>query len=378
MGTERSAENAGMLDAAPCGLVQTTEAGEILWANLTFCKWVGYAREALITKVRFQDLLTMGGRIFHQTHWAPLLQIQGSISEVKLEFVHRDKTRIPMVLNAIRHDAEGRVVIEIAAFVAWDRDKYEKELVLSRKRLEELVQETAKLHANAKDRALFAEQMVGIVSHDLRNPLAAIANSASMIQRGELSVSQQRSVERINRAIDRAKWLIFDLLDFTQARLGQGLSVTTGELDLHEVIAESVNELIFIYPGRRLEHFRVGDGRCVADGNRLTQLVGNLVSNAMTYGSHDTPVLVTSEVGADTFSVEVQNQGPPIPEEIKATLFEPMTRGTGATSSGRSVGLGLFIVREIARAQGGQVSVISTLEQGTAFRATFPRAAPKS
>ena len=116
----------------------------------------------------------MGGRIFHQTHWAPLLRIQGSVSEVKLEIVHRDGSKLPMVVNAVRRDVEGTMRHDLAAFMARDRDRYERELIKSRKELENLVAETQELHAEAKDRALFAEQMVGIVSHDLRNPLSVI------------------------------------------------------------------------------------------------------------------------------------------------------------------------------------------------------------
>src|SRR5688572_29952874 len=139
-------------DSAACGLLQTSDDGTIIRVNRRFCEWVGRSASELVG-VRFQDLLTMGGRIFHQTHWAPLLRMQQSISEVKLDVVHRDGTSVPMVLNAFRHEEEGGVMVhELAAFVARDRDKYERELVLSRKRLEEL-------HEEAKDRALFAEQM---------------------------------------------------------------------------------------------------------------------------------------------------------------------------------------------------------------------------
>ena len=161
------------LDGAACGLLETAGDGRILFANRTFCTWVGHD-EAALTGRRLQDLLTMGGKIFHQTHWAPLLQMQGSISEVKLDVVHASGTSIPMVLNAVRR-VEGDVVRhDIATFVARDRDTYERELVQSRKRLEELV-------AEAKDRALLSEQMIGIVSHDLRNPLSGISLGVELL-----------------------------------------------------------------------------------------------------------------------------------------------------------------------------------------------------
>ena len=315
----------------------------------------------------------MGGRIFHQTHWSPLLRMQGSISEVKLELVHHDGTTIPVVLNALRHERGGQMVHEIAAYVARDRDKYERELVASRGRLEELVTEANRLHAEAQDRALFAEQMVGIVSHDLRNPLSGITLATALLARTGLTDSQQRTLSRIARATDRASHLIADLLDFTQARLGGGLKVAPQPIDLHRIVGDAVDDLALAYPGRVLQHRREGDGACEADPDRLVQLVGNLVSNAMTYGAPEQPVVVTSSSDGTEVSVAVHNRGTPIAPSVQDRIFHPMTRGTVGASATRSVGLGLFIVRQIARAHGGTSEVRSTAEEGTTFRVAFPR-----
>ncbi|RYZ65444.1 MAG: PAS domain S-box protein, partial [Proteobacteria bacterium] len=155
-----SREALALLDVAACGLLQTLEDGTIVQVNRTFCTWVGYEPAELIGLVRLQSLLAMGARIFHQTHWSPLLRMQGSVSEIKLSVNRRGGGTVPMVLNAIRREQDGVIVHEIATFVARDRDNYERELVRSRKRLEELVAETTRLHAEAKERALFAEQLI--------------------------------------------------------------------------------------------------------------------------------------------------------------------------------------------------------------------------
>jgi sigma-B regulation protein RsbU (phosphoserine phosphatase) len=357
----------------PCGLAQTEVDGLFRQVNQTFCNWVGYSKDELIGRRKMQSLLTMGGRIFHQTHWQPLLQIQGSISEVKLELVHRDGHTIPMVMNASQRDDNGHRVHELAAFVARDRDKYERELLLSRKRLEELVAESKRLHESAQDRALLAEQMMGIVSHDLRNPMSTIQMGAALLSHGEVTPAQQRTLGRITRAAERSTRLIADILDFTAARLGKGLSASLHPVALHELIAESVEDLSLAYPGRILKHEHTGKGACTADADRVIQLVGNLVSNAMAYGALDKPVLVTSVIDTGFFSVSVHNQGAPIPPEIQSSIFQPMSRGTNAVSAGRSVGLGLFIVSEIAKAHGGDAVVRSTAESGTTFSVVFPR-----
>src|SRR5687768_6179829 len=196
-------DETGLFDAAACGLLRTSDAGAIQRVNRTFCTWLGYEPDALIGRRRLQDLFTMGGRIFHQTHWAPLLQMQGSVSEVKLDVVHSDGSTMPMVLNAVRRAHDGTFVHDIAAFIARDRDKYERELLLSRKRLEELVAEATRLENMANDRALLAEQTIGIVSHDLRNPLSSIALGTALLARG-LPEGQQRTLNRIARATERA------------------------------------------------------------------------------------------------------------------------------------------------------------------------------
>lgn len=368
-----SAEAAKLLDAAPCGLLQTADDGTILRANRTFCAWIGHSTEALVGKRRLPDLLTMGGRIFHQTHWSPLLRMQGSISEVKLELVHADGTTIPMILNAIRREEGERMVHDLAAYVACDRDKYERELIASRGRLEVLVREAERLQAEAKDRATFAEQMVGIVSHDLRNPISSIVMAAALFAQSELTPAQHRLLGSINRSTERASRLIGDLLDFTQARLGGGLAFEPDALDLHETMGLAVDDLRTIYSGRALAHVRVGHGLGRGDADRLTQLVGNLVSNAMSYGAADHPVTVTSTVSDTEMTIAVHNQGEPMPQKTLVGLFEPMARGASAKGAARGVGLGLFIVREIAKGHGGSVRVSSEPVAGTTFTVAIPR-----
>jgi len=238
------------------------------------------------------------------------------------------------------------------------------------------VTEVARQRSLAEDRALFAEQMVGIVSHDLRNPLSAILMGAKLLAHGEVAPGKLRVLGHITSSAERAKRLIADLLDFTLARVGRGLVVTRETFDLHALVASIVEELALSFPDRTIVHLKNGAGMCSADADRVAQLLGNLVGNAMAYGTPGSAVTVTSEVPSKgtgaTARLSVHNMGEPVPPEMLESVFEPMVRGEPGDSGSRSVGLGLFIVRAIAVAHGGDVSVDSSRERGTTFTFTFP------
>jgi len=386
--TTRSPDAAHLYDYAACGLLVTDADGTIRVVNDTFCQWTGHRRDDLIGKRRLQDLLTMGGRIFHQTHWAPLLQIQGSVAEVKLDVVHASGEVKPMILNAVSRVAGNVVRHEIAAFGAEDRHRYERELLQARRRAEQLHTKSVEAQRalvaaqaerdlqkqQAEDRALFAEQMVGIVSHDLRNPLSVIQLSATLLRREPLSAQQAGRVEAILRATGRSTRLIGDLLDFTRVRLGGALRIDPRPIDPQRVLGQAVDDLRLSYPGRDLVHSIVGAGECVADADRLIQLLGNLVSNAMTHGDPAGTVTVRSAVDADQLTIEVHNLGPVIAPEQLPRLFDAMTRGD-ASGVSQGVGFGLFIVREIAREHGGTASARSAAAEGTTITIVLPASA---
>ncbi|MBC5783895.1 PAS domain-containing sensor histidine kinase [Ramlibacter sp. USB13] len=367
-----------LYEAAPCGLLLAAADGRIVGANATLCRWLQYAREDLVGQLRFQELLTMGGRIFWQTHLQPLLRIQASVAEVKLELRRKDASGVPVMVNMAERPWNGGTLLHVAVFLAEDRDKYERELLLQRRRAEELAaqvardqQELAVARGEAEDRAVFAEQLVGIVSHDIRNPLSVIHMSTALLERGLAPAQQAQAVARVSRAVQRVQRLIADLLDFTQARVGGGLGMKKSDGDLHQAIADSVSELAVAFPARELRHERSGDGRCLADADRIVQAVGNLVANAVSHGDPARPITVRSEGSADRMRVSVHNDGPAIPPELLPRMFEPMVRGAQARAQG--VGLGLYIVRAIVQAHGGTVAVQSAAGEGTTFLLEWPR-----
>lgn len=129
---------AALYDKAPCGYLSTTPDGTIMKANQTFLTLTGYAREELIGRRSFADLLTPGGRIYHETHYAPMLQMQGGVREIALDIVRRDGQRLPVLVNSIleRDSEDEPAVVRTAIFEATERREYERELLRAKERAE--------------------------------------------------------------------------------------------------------------------------------------------------------------------------------------------------------------------------------------------------
>ncbi|MFY0577865.1 hybrid sensor histidine kinase/response regulator [Cystobacter fuscus] len=243
-----------------------------------------------------------------------------------------------------------------------------------------LARERAERERLALDRAEFEQHLIGIVSHDLRNPLAAITLTATTLLRGtELGERQRKSLERVLASAERANRMIRDLLDFTKARLGGGLPIHPAPLDVDALCRQVVDELQVAHPTRVILLEQRGDGQAHWDGDRMAQVLTNLIGNALHYSPPGTPVQVKAHAEAETVVFEVRNEGVPIPEELLPRLFQPMQRGekTGDNTS-RNVGLGLYIVDHIVRAHGGTIEVRSREGEGTTFRVRLPRTAPLS
>lgn len=227
-----------------------------------------------------------------------------------------------------------------------------------------------------KQRAELERQLIGIVSHDLRSPLSTILYTAKalLLREGQLDERAARATLRIQSSAERAARMVSDLLDFTQVRLGSGIPLSPKEANLHDLARATVAELESAWLEREVLLESHGDGAGRWDADRLAQVVQNLVTNALSYSPAGTPVRVRTRGEEAHVTLEVHNEGPPIPPERLPRLFEAMQRGQrGADARSRSVGLGLFIVFHIVRAHGGSVSVRSSAGAGTAFVVRLPR-----
>ena len=251
-----------------------------------------------------------------------------------------------------------------------ERERLLREVQADRARLEVLARQ-------AQEAARIREDLVAVVSHDLRNPISAISMSASvMLKREGLADWQAKGLSRIYSAADRAIRLIRDLLDSTQARVG-GIPVERGPLDFHELARHVVEEVQLAHPERHIHFETGGDPQGAWDADRMAQVITNLVGNAVQHSPADTPVRVRSRGEDGEVRLEIHNEGPPIPAEVLPTVFEPFQRGRSARGGAPgSLGLGLFISRQIVEAHGGAIEVRSAQGEGTTFTVRLPRASP--
>lgn len=221
-----------------------------------------------------------------------------------------------------------------------------------------------------RERALVVQQrLMAVVSHDLRNPLSGILTGGWALSRLELPPQGLLMVRRIVAAGQRMERLIRDLLDWSRLQGGGHIPICTREADLYEVCQRIADE--FDRDGSRLRVEREGDTRGSFDPDRVEQVVGNLLSNAIRYATPGTPVLVRAVGTPNELRLEVHDEGPGIPPEVQAQIFEPFHQGPSGHSAG--VGLGLFIVRSVAEAHGGRVH-LESVPGKTTFVVRLPRA----
>jgi PAS domain S-box-containing protein len=233
----------------------------------------------------------------------------------------------------------------------------------------------------ARRAADFQEQLIGIVSHDIRSPLGAIISWARiMALGGPPPEEQQRTFRRITSAALRIERLTRLLLDFARARLGGGITLEPRRCDLHELLQKVSHEFRIAYPDRAMQCDQEGEPTLGTwDPDRLAQVVSNLVENALKYSPPDTLVRLTARGLKDQVVLEVHNQGKPIPTELMPHIFEPFRRGPQSSRTAKtSYGLGLYIVQQIVLAHGGTIDVRSDIEEGTTFTVTLPRVSPSA
>ena len=225
------------------------------------------------------------------------------------------------------------------------------------------------------------ELFLAILGHDLRAPLSNMGLAGDLLVRATLSA--EKTVElgaRVKRSSRMMNCMVDDLLGYTRTQLGNGMPTLRLPIDLHDVFRSVVEEASTMHPTMQFQLHAEGDMHGSFDAVRLHQLFSNLLLNAAQYGMPDRPVNIAARSAEDNIMVSVKNYGAEIPFESLQSIFKPLVQlPTESSSDGRprtSLGLGLFIAREVALAHGGSIKVESDVESGTIFTVTLPRNTP--
>ena len=238
--------------------------------------------------------------------------------------------------------------------------------------IDQLLAESITKYAQDVDR--LKDLFLGVLGHDLRNPLGAIMMSASLLMTKEGPGWQHaKTAARIVTSGTRMEELIGDLLDFTRARMGAGIPITRRETDLEDECRRTVDEIAAFHPDCVMSFHATGEVCGLWDGARIAQALSNLLGNAVQHGTRRRPITVTLRGEPERVVLSVHNEGRPIPNRHLQDIFDPF-RQLNPGHANSNVGLGLYIVQAIVVAHSGTVDVESS-EAGTTFTIRLPRVA---
>ena len=426
-----------LLDAAPCGFLSFGDDGVVRVVNATLLEMLGYARDEVLGR-HVEALLTVGSRVFYQTHLFPLLRMAGRAEEIFLLLRTREGEPVGVLANAVRRERGGAWASDCVVMRVRERQKFEDELVRARnaaqqahaeagvkrdelqqanalleqqalemelqhqqlqeqaaemeaqaeelgaanRALEERAVELERLRAEADEANRAKSNFLAVMSHELRTPLNAIAGYVQLVEmgiHGPVTEAQLEALERVDRSQRHLLRLINDVLNLARIESGR-VEYAEEEVPLAAVL-QAVTPLVepqMAARGLALET-TVPSGLAVrADGEKVQQILINLLSNALKFTPAGGRVSVRAEPDAeapDVVLLHVRDSGVGIPPDKLAAVFEPFVQvDTSRTRRSEGTGLGLAISRDLARGMGGDLRVASTVGRGSTFTLSLPRA----
>jgi PAS domain S-box-containing protein len=358
---EESVED--LYEHAPCGYLSTMPDGTIVRVNQTVLDWTGHTRDELLGGAKFQALLTIGSKIYYETHYAPLLRMQGFAKEIALEVVRKDGHVLPVLVNSTqKRDAGGTPLFNrITLFDSTDRRRYERELLLARRKAEQV----------AKDKA----DLVAMLSHDIRNPLNALMGVVQLLDRTDLTDVQRRFVGLLKSSSENMLHLLNHVLELSKAE-SSSFALAETPFSLREI----VHDVVAVFEGtareKNVQLQGLTDDRVpatmIGDPVAMRQILTNLVANAVKFTERGVvEVRVTTRqlaTDAVTLEVAVADTGIGIAPDMLERIFAEFTQASYETAMRfGGIGLGLAITRKLLALYGSSVHVASVPGEGSTF-----------
>lgn len=320
--------------------------------------------------MRLFDILSLGSKVYWETHLRPLLKIQGNVDGVALDLLAVAGETVPAFACATEI-REGAFSIRLAFFKAAERRQFERSLLSARTAALEDGRAALDRLRSELETAELREQFIAVLGHDLRNPLAAFASGVRLLAREELTDKATKILPLLLGSVSRMSELIDNVMDFAKARLGGGIGLNRNNLEpLGPTLLQVVEELRTAHAKREVKVSFAIDEPVDCDRARIAQLVSNLLGNAISHGAPDQPIRLLARTADGELEISVANHGDEIPRETMARLFQPFFRGD-AQASKQGLGLGLHIASEIAKAHGGTLFATSSTGE-TRFTLRIP------
>lgn len=359
-----------LYEDAPCAHLSTRADGTIVRANATFYEWIGAPAAEIVGKHRFQELLTVGSRMYYETHYAPLLQMQGRVNEIALEIRRVDGSIRPVVASArqVRSGSGGVAINRVALFDSTDRRRYEQEILKARQRAEAAARE---LEAADRQKTAF----IATLAHEMRNPLAPLRNVLELIKRSNDPRVAAQHVGMMDRQVGQLVRLVEDLFDMS--RIGQDkLTLRAGPVDLVSVIQHAAEMSAPLLESAGVAYRAALPASPVyvtGDAARLAQVIGNVLNNASKFTPAGGSVSLTLAQDGDDAVVWIRDTGVGLDAEQLAHVFD-MFRQFGASGAREGgLGIGLTLAKELMERHGGRIAVHS---DGPGLGAEFTIALP--
>ena len=348
---------------APCGYISFSNNGIIYNLNRTLLEWLGYERKEIVGKIRIQDLFKMGGKIFFETHFFPLIRIQGFANEINFDIRKKDKSTFPALINVkeIKDPSVNGYRYRATIFDITDRKKYEQELINSKLKAEKATKAKA--------------DFLATISHEIRTPLNAILGIGNLIAKTPLNEKQKEYCDILKMSSENLLNLINNLLDLSKMEAQQvtlekkSFAVRTlikSLISTFEVKCKEKDVLLFAEIAEEIPDYIIGDPI------KLNQILTNLIGNAVkfTCDGHIKLVVDLHSIDSENLKLDfkVIDTGIGIPKDKLNTIFNEFSQASyNANLEHGGTGLGLSISQKLLQLHHSEIAVKSELGKGSEF-----------